>query len=133
MNIKYKAIIVIAVAVLFFVPSASAQTPPSVPVCPESGVYSVLCFQAAKFSNVLGAIITLILVLAVAIAIFILLWGAVKWINSGGDKEKVEAARNQIIGGATGLIIILLTFLIINVLLGFFNIDFRLINIPRLD
>jgi hypothetical protein len=130
--IKYKSVIIIAVANLTFVPSALAQSSPSVSVCPDSGVYSVLCFPATRFSGVLGAIISLILALAVVIALFILLWGAVKWINSGGDKTMIESARGQIIGGATGLIVILLTFLILNLVLNFFGIDIGLINLPRL-
>lgn len=108
------------------------MTPTPVPVCPQTGPFSVLCFQASDFSGVIGAIITLLLVIAVGVALFYLLWGAVKWINSGGDKAMLESARGQIIGGATGLIIILLTFLIINLLLNFFNINLGSINIPRL-
>jgi hypothetical protein len=131
-NTRFKSVLSTVIAVLFFVFSASAQASASVSVCPDSGVYSVLCFPATRFSGVLGAIITLILVIAIIIALFLLLWGAVKWINSGGDKAAVEAARAQIIGGATGLIIILLTFLIINLILNFFNIGLGSIEIPRL-
>ncbi len=106
--------------------------PTPVPICPKTGPFNVLCFQAEGLSGIIGAIITFIFVLAVVIALFYLLWGAVKWINSGGDKALAEGARGQIIGAAVGLIITLLTFLIINLLLGFFKIDIGEINIPNL-
>lgn len=106
--------------------------PTSVPVCPETGPFSPLCLQASGFSGILGAIVSLIFVIAVVIALFYLLWGAVKWINSGGDKAALDGARGQVITAVVGLIILFFAFLIINVLLGFFNIDLASIVIPRL-
>jgi lipopolysaccharide/colanic/teichoic acid biosynthesis glycosyltransferase len=43
-----------------------------------------------------------------------LIWGAIKWITSGGDKGKVDAARNTIVAAVIGLIVLLLSFVIIN-------------------
>ena|SRR3989337_3583649 len=109
------------------------MNPTPVPICPQTGPFSVLCFQASGFSGVIGAIITLILVLGVAIALFYLLWGAVRWINSGGDKAEVEGARGHIIGAIIGLIVLLITLLLIAVILGFFGINITEIVIPRLS
>jgi hypothetical protein len=108
-------------------------TPTPVPICPETGPFNVLCFQVSGISGVIGAIITLIFVIAVAVALFYLLFGAAKWINSGGDKALVEGARGQIVGAAVGLVILFVTFLVINVLFGFFKIDIGAIVIPKLN
>lgn len=108
------------------------MTPTPVPVCPLTGPFNVLCFQVSGFSGIIGAVAAIIFVLAIVIALFYLLWGAAKWINSGGDKAAIEGARGQIIGVAIGLIVIFLIFLLLNVLLKFFNIDLTSIVIPNL-
>lgn len=107
--------------------------PTPVPVCPQTGPFNVLCFQVLGLSGVIGALIAFIFAIAVVIALFYLLWGAAKWINSGGDKATIEGARGQVIGAIIGLIIIFLTFLLINLIFGFFKIDIGEIIIPRLS
>ncbi len=44
----------------------------------------------------------IILVAGLATLIYLLL-GGVQWISSGGDKGKIEEARNKITGGIVGL------------------------------
>ncbi|HCC84476.1 MAG TPA: hypothetical protein DEP87_02240 [Candidatus Pacebacteria bacterium] len=44
-------------------------------------------------------------------------WGAIEWITSGGDKGKVENARNKITNSLIGIIILVSSFTII----GFFS------------
>ena len=67
----------------------------------------------------IGAIVTFlvgfIIVLAILVAVFFIVIGALQWITSGGDKQKVADARNHIIAAIVGLIIVALTFVIINV------------------
>lgn len=41
-----------------------------------------------------------------------ILWGAVNWILSGGDKEKVASARRRITTAIIGLVLLSLTFVI---------------------
>ena len=79
----------------------------------------------------MGALITLIFIAAVVIALFFLAWGAVRWILSGGDKAAVEAARGQIVAAIVGLVVLFLAFLLINVLLGFFNVNIGNIGVPQ--
>jgi hypothetical protein len=47
------------------------------------------------------------------------LWGAVKWITSGGDKEAVSAARKKIVAALVGLVILAVSFLVLS-LIGLF-------------
>lgn len=42
-----------------------------------------------------------------------LLWGAVEWIFSGGDKEKVAGARRRITHAIIGFVLLALSFVII--------------------
>lgn len=44
------------------------------------------------------------------------LWGAVNWILSGGDKEKIAGARKRITTAIVGLVLLSLTFVIMIVI-----------------
>lgn len=60
--------------------------------------------------------------IGVIAALIFLIWGGVKWITSGGDREKLDSARRTVIFSVIGLIIIILSVVIIAViddLLGF--------------
>jgi len=86
----------------------------------------------------IGAIVTFfvsfLVVIAVLAALLYIILGAFQWITSGGDKTKVESARNHIIAAVIGLIIIALTFVIINVLMQVLGIgSLTNLQIPTLD
>lgn len=70
-------------------------------------------------TTTIGSIVTFlvgfIIVIAILAAIVYIVIGALQWITSGGDKQKVADARNHIIAAIIGLIIIALSFVIINV------------------
>lgn len=72
----------------------------------------------------LSKLITLIYIVAAIVLIFMLLWGAFDWITSGGEKEKVEAARNKIIHAIVGIILFAAAFAIIAVLGQFTGFTF---------
>ena len=62
----------------------------------------------------MGNLINILLVLAVILALIFLIWGGIRWIMSGGDKQKIEQARSAIIGAIVGLVLAFLSFLILN-------------------
>ena len=57
-------------------------------------------------------IITIVFVVAAVITFAYLIYGAISWITSGGDKSKVEAARNRITSAVIGLLILAATWAI---------------------
>lgn len=65
--------------------------------------------------RVVTFVVAILSVVAVLAALAYLVWGAIKWITSGGDKTKVEAARSQIVAAIIGFIIVVLSFVILNV------------------
>lgn len=70
---------------------------------------------------------------AVAVTVM-LLWGAVEWILSGGDKEKVAAARKRITYALIGLALLSLTFVIMGIIGQILTIDFLgSFNIPNFN
>lgn len=102
--------------------------------CPPSGSqFQPLCnLNANRIGPVISSVVTILLIAAALIALFFLIWGGIRWITSGGDKSKVESARNTIIASIIGLIIALLAFFIITVVLGVFNITLTNLQIPKI-
>ncbi len=78
--------------------------------------------EFAKGSNPLGVLlgtgISLFLVVAGIVALIYLLWGALDWITSGGDKEKLLKARQKIQNAIIGLIIVFAALVLFNVVTG---------------
>jgi nitrate reductase NapE component len=66
--------------------------------------------------NVLSFVLALLLAVAVVGAVGLLMWGAIGWITSQGDKQKVQKARSTIVAAIIGLIIVLFAFIVISVL-----------------
>ena len=67
--------------------------------------------------------------------IIMILWGAVDWILSGGDKEKIAGARKRITTAIVGLVILSLSFVIMLVagqILGFNALKGGVFKIPGL-
>ena len=62
--------------------------------------------------NIPQFIITLLFIVGIVIAIAFLIYGGIRWILSGGDKTKVEAARGHIVAAIVGLVIIAASFLV---------------------
>lgn len=112
--------------------ATSAFAQETVETCP-TGTFQELC--DLKFSNVIPALVSTIFIIAIVIALFYLLWGGLKWITSGGDKGAVQAAREHIIAAIVGLVLIFLSYFILNIVLQFFlGISlgtFTLPEIPR--
>ncbi|MBI2032064.1 MAG: hypothetical protein HYV38_03200 [Candidatus Levybacteria bacterium] len=86
--------------------------PPGVPTGGKSSVYEIIQFG-----------IELLIVGGILLALVFLIYGGVQWITSGGSKGGVEAARNKIIYAIIGLVVIFLSFFIINFIEHFFKIN----------
>lgn len=79
---------------------------------------------------IIGQAILVIFVIATLIALFFLIWGGIKWIMSGGDKGKVEAARSTLIAALIGLVVTFLSFFILSLIMGLFGLSLTNLNIP---
>jgi hypothetical protein len=65
--------------------------------------------------------LTLLFVAAAVVALFFIIWGGIMWITSGGEKEKIQEARNRIIYALIGLVIIFSSYLIVRTVGGLFG------------
>jgi len=64
--------------------------------------------------------------------VFMMLWGALSWILSGGDKAAIEGARGRITSALVGVILLFSTFALIKIIEAFFGIDILTIDIGPL-
>src|ERR1035437_8749891 len=100
---------------------------PGVPInnpCDSSATgFSFLCsLNAGGLGNLIGSLVQLLFVVAILAALVYLIYGGFRWLVSGGDKGQVSAAREHIVAAIIGLVIIFLSYFILNLILGFFNV-----------
>lgn len=68
------------------------------------------------------AMTLLVFVIASVIALFFMIWGGIQWIMSEGDKSKVQAARMRITYALIGLVLMFLSFFIVNLVGHLFSV-----------
>ena len=78
--------------------------------------------SGSTFGEFIGGILGGIMVIAAVLVLLYLLWGAFEWITSGGDKGKVEKARDKITQAVVGLIVLSATTAIFMLLQSFLGI-----------
>lgn len=101
--------------------------------CPPSSTFFKLCssFGADSIGRIVGTALTILLVAAVIIALFFLVYGGIRWITSGGDKAKVESARSHVIAAIVGLIIAFVAYFIVQIILSIFGLgDVSQLKLP---
>ncbi|MCX6705125.1 MAG: hypothetical protein NT162_02195 [Candidatus Woesebacteria bacterium] len=71
------------------------------------------------FSNFISGVVGILTIVAIIWAVFTIMMGAISIISSGGDKQALETARKKITMGIIGLVIVLVSLLLIE-LVGYF-------------
>jgi len=95
---------------------ASSATVYAQTLCPP-GTFSNLC--KLNIQNSGSSVVQLILILAIILSLFFLIWGGIRYISSGGDKGKVVQARSTLTAAIVGLVISLLAYFIVGLILYF--------------
>ncbi len=121
-----------AAALPLYLTASAPVLAQNITLCPEGifGLEKCNAQAGASIDTVIGKIITYLLIAGALVAIIFLIWGGIKWITSGGDKAKVEAAQKTIVGAIIGLIVVFASFLILNIVL---NILFKVDNIKDIQ
>ena len=114
---------------------AATEIDPCVGKGSKVGDFSPICnLKAEKFGELLGTVLQLIFIVATVAALFYLIYGGIKWLISEGDKSAVDAARQHIIAAIIGLIVVFLSYFILNIVLNFFiGQSISGIQLPNLD
>jgi len=89
----------------------------------SNGLYQLGGEGGQALSNIISSFVPLAITLA-AVALFLyLIWGGYNWLTAGGDKAKVEDARNRITNALIGLTIVASAFAIFSLIDHFFGIN----------
>jgi len=86
-----------------------------------------------KVENMISGAIGVVLALAGLSFFFILVFGGIQWILSGGDKAKTEAARNKITAALVGLVIVFSAWAIITLIDSLFGVNLMKLTLPSLQ
>ncbi len=89
----------------------------------KAGFRNLCNLAEGKLGPLIQAIITILLIVAVLLALAFLIYGGIKWVISGGDKAKVEAARGTIVAALVGLVLVFLAYFILNIIGNFFGLN----------
>jgi hypothetical protein len=74
---------------------------------PAQGVGNFIAFGIKIFIIVAGLVL-----------LVYLLWGALDWIVSGGEKEKITKAQNKITNAVIGIVLIFVVLVVFNLVAG---------------
>lgn len=72
--------------------------------------------------NVIGVAIELVLVGAILLSLFYIIRGGINMITSGGHKEKLQLGRERVRYAIIGLVIIFMSFFIVNAIGTIFGV-----------
>lgn len=82
-------------------------------------------------TNLIQVAINLLFVFGIILAVVFILISGIQMIISGGEKQKVQNARNRLIYSIVGLVIIFLAFLIRNIIVTLLGADTKFfLNTP---
>jgi len=81
------------------------------------------------FGRLIPALISMGIVIGVIVFVFYLIYGAIQWISSGGDKMQMEQARSKLTNALVGITLLLGFFAILNLVECFFGIGLRQVTV----
>jgi len=82
-----------------------------------------LTLGTITISKIITGSIRLVLILASLVFFFMLVWGGIQWMMSGGDKNAAEAARSKITNALIGLVIVFSAWAIMALIKSLFGVD----------
>ena len=84
-----------------------------------------------RITDIISACVVIVMVVASIAFVFSLLFGGIKWILSGGKKEKADEAKAQIVNAIIGIFVVFTSWALINLVSTFFGINILEFNIPN--
>ena len=79
-------------------------------------------------NKALGALIEIVLIGAILFALYTIIRGGINMITSGGHKEKFQMGRERVRYAVIGLIVIFMSFFMVNMIGKIFGITFPLFS-----
>lgn len=119
-----KKISILLFIILFSLAGSGIAHAQTIDPCPANSIFSALCnIGIGNINKAVQSFITILLVAAVILSVIFLVYGGVKWILAGGDKQGIESARGMIVGAIVGLVIAFAAFFLFNLILYLFGVS----------
>lgn len=100
------------------------------PVLPPSLGSGDISRGGTVIGNLVSAIGGLFFIFAFFLTFLYLLTGGVSWLTSGGDKAKLENARDKITNALIGLVIVAAAYAVFALVGQFFGLDVKALYLP---
>lgn len=84
-------------------------------------------------AGLIRVMITGLLILSVLFFFFKLVTGGMAWINSSGEKVKLEQARGQILNAIIGLVVVFSSFAIVKLVESVFGVNITSFDLSTLQ
>lgn len=114
-----------AVSTLYWstLPTLAADTAKTtVNLCEEKQGFNINFLCGVKIEGLIKTAINTVLFVAFVAALIFLIYGGIKWIMSGGDKDGATKAKETVTSALIGLAIVLGAWVLINIILQFFGV-----------
>lgn len=82
------------------------------------------------FAAMISSAVNLVLIVASILFVFNFLFGGIKFMLSGGNKEKLDIAKRQLMSAILGIIIIFSSWAVLGFVGDLFGVDFTTFQIP---
>ena len=103
------------------------------PVLPPSLGSGSIDQGGTIIGNLVSAIGGLFFLFAFLLTFLYLLTGGLSWLTSGGDKSKLETAREKITNALVGLVIVAAAYAVFALVGQFFGLDVKALKIPSFN
>lgn len=80
-------------------------------------------FSITSIGQFIGAVLSLLFIIAGVLVFVYLVWGGLQWLTSGGDKGATQAARDRITAALVGLAIIAIAYALVRLVQYFFGVQ----------
>ena len=116
---------------MFLAPFLAVDKKNEINLKPKGGLAGSL--TGLTIGGIVSGLIKLALIIAAVIFFFMLVWGGIRWILSGGDKANTETARSQITNALIGLVIVFAAWAILQLIAVFFGVDIFRLELPKIQ
>lgn len=101
----------------------------------KNGVLLIPRGQFAPLSELtipglVSSAVNLVLIVASVLFVFNFLIGGIKFMLSGGSKEKLDSAKKQLVNAILGIVIVFSAWAVLGFVGDFFGVDFTTFQIP---
>jgi hypothetical protein len=78
---------------------------------------------AEDIGVLINSILSLVMVIVALLVFLYLIWGGFEWITSGGDKGKIDQARQKLVAAIVGAILVASSYAVLLLILNFLGFD----------